>query len=105
VLLRRLANTVKALHDAHQAADDLRRANEIRDVVLNRLTAVHDALSPEPAVGAGGPAATEAARIAAQGRPPVRAPASPVPGTRDVSPKRPVERPGVQRPDRTEIDR
>jgi hypothetical protein len=80
---------------------DLRRANEIRDVVLNRLTAVHDALLPEPAVGAGGPAATEAARIAAQGQLPVCALASPVPGTPDVPPKRPVERPGVQRPDRT----
>jgi hypothetical protein len=106
VLLRQLANTVKALHDAHRAAGDLRRANEIRDVVLNRLSAVHDALPPEPAaVAAGEPAATGAAGIAAQGQLPVRAPASPVPGTPDVSPKRPVERPGVQRPDRTQIDR
>jgi len=106
VLLRQLANTIKALHDAHQAAGDLRRANEIRDVVLNRLSAVHDALPPEPAgVAAGDPAATEAARIAAQGQLPVRAPGSPVPGSLDVPPTRPVERPGVQRPDRSEIDR
>ena len=106
VLLRQLANTIKALHDAHQAAGDLRRANEIRDVVLNRLSAVHDALPPEPAgVAAGDPAATEAARIAAQGQLPVRAPGSPVPGSLDVPPTRPVERPGVQRPDRSDIDR
>jgi hypothetical protein len=106
VLLRQLANTIKALHDAHQAAGDLRRANEIRDVVLNRLSAVHDALPAEPAdVAAGDPAATEAARIAGQGQLPVRAPGSPVPGTLDVPPTRPAERPGVQRPDRSEVDR
>jgi len=104
VLLKQLANTVKALHDAHRAAGDLRRANEIRDVVLQRLTTVHAALPPEPA-GAGDPAATEAARIAAQGQLPVRAPGSAVPGSLDVPPTRPVQRPGVQPPDRSDVDR
>ena len=55
VLLRQLANTVKALHDARAAAGDAQRAAEIRDVVMQRLSAVHDALpdAPEP-VGAAG---------------------------------------------------
>jgi hypothetical protein len=106
VLLKQLANTVKALHDAHQAAGDLRRANEIRDVVLQRLTEVHAALPAEPiAVGVADAPATEAARIAGQGQLPVRAPGSPVPGSLDVPPTRPVQRPGVQRPDRSEVDR
>jgi relaxase-like protein len=108
VLLRQLANTVKALHDAHQAAGDLRRANEIRNVVMQRLTTVHAALPPEPAaVGATpeDPAAAEAARIAAQGQLPPRASGPPVPGQLDAPPKRPVDRPGVQRPDRNEVDR
>jgi len=112
VLLRQLANTVKALHDAHQAAGDARRANEIRDVVLNQLTTVHEALPPELAVqpagvASGGPdaQAVEAARIARQGQLPHRAPSSPVPGSLDAPPKRPIDRPGIDRPDRSEIDR
>lgn len=43
-LMTQLALTVRALHDAHQAAGDLHRANEIRDVVTARLQHVHDAL-------------------------------------------------------------
>ena len=99
VLLRQLANTVKALHDAHQAAGDLRRANEIRDVVLQRLTTVHAALPPEPAlVGAGDPAAAEAARIAATGQLPLRTPGSPLPGALDAPKPRPVQRPQERSP-------
>jgi len=110
VLLRQLANTVKALHDAHVAAGDARRAAEIRDVVMQRLTAVHAALPPAPdaepvVVGVGDAQAVEAARVARQGQMPARAPGSPVPGTLRPPPTRPVERPGVQRPDRTEVDR
>jgi len=106
VLLRQLAKTVKALHDAHQAAGDLRRANEIRDVVLRGLTAVHAALPAEPAVvGVADAPAAEAARVAAQGQLSPRAPGSPIPGSLDVAPTRAVQRPGVQGPDRSEVDR
>ena len=107
VLLTQLANTVKALHDAHQASGDLRRANEIRDVVLQRLTMVHAALPPEPVGVAGGsdPAAVEAARIAGQGQLPARAPGAPLPGQLDAPPPRPVQRPGVLRPDRSDVER
>jgi hypothetical protein len=110
VLLRQLANTVKALHDARAAAGDAQRAAEIRDVVMQRLSAVHDALPDAPGpVGVTAPVedaqAVEAARVASQGQLPARAPGSPVPGSLDVPPARPVERPGVQRPDRSEIDR
>jgi len=110
VLLRQLANTVKALHDARAAAGDAQRAAEIRDVVMNRLQGVYDALPAAPELAAetapvGDAQAVEAARIAAQGQLPARAPGSPVPGTLDPPPTRPVQRPGVQRPDRSEIDR
>jgi len=113
VLLRQLANTVKALHDAHAAAGDARRAAEIRDVVMTRLQSVHEALPAAPelaAVGAPAPAvddaqAVEAARIARQGQLPPRAPGSPVPGTLTPPTQRPVQRPDVKRPDRSELDR
>jgi len=110
VLLRQLANTVKALHDAHAAAGDAKRAAEIRDVVTKRLQSVHDALPAAPELvaataAAADPQAVEAARIARQGQLPARAPGSPVPGTLKPAPTRPVQRPGVQRPDRSELDR
>ena len=117
VLLRQLANTVKALHDAHAAAGDARRAAEIRDVVVTRLQTVHDALPAAPELATVGapdaapPAAiedaqaAEAARIARQGQLPPRAPGSPLPGSLTPPGKRPVERPDVKRPDRSELDR
>jgi len=84
VLLRQLANTVKALHDARAAAGDAQRAAEIRDVVMQRLSAVHAALPDAPeAVPVGASVrdaqAEEAARVARQGQLPPRAPGSPVP--------------------------
>ena len=108
VLLRQLANTIKALHDAHQATGDARRANEIRDIVTQRLSDVYERLPPErelAATAAGDAQASEAARIAGQGQLPARAPGSPVPTPIQPRPTRPNDRPGVQRPDKTEIDR
>jgi len=107
ILLRQLANTIKALHDAHHAAGDARRAAEIRDVVINRLTAVHDAL-PQPAavsVAGGDRQGAEAQRVATQGQLPARAPQPPVPGSLDAPRTQPAERPGVQRPDRNQLER
>lgn len=109
VLLRQLANTIKALHDAQRATGDARRANEIRDVVTNQLRAVYDRLPTErqpAAVGAASDTqAAEAARIAAQGQLPARGPGSPVPTPIEPRPTRPSERPGVERPDRNQVDR
>jgi hypothetical protein len=47
-LLRQLANTTKAIHDAHIAAGDHRRAAEIEAVVRGQLEQVRQTL-PEPA--------------------------------------------------------
>ena len=47
-LLRQLSNTAKAIHDAHLAAGDTRRAAEIADVVRGQLEQVRKSL-PEPA--------------------------------------------------------
>jgi hypothetical protein len=108
VLLRQLANTIKALHDAQRAAGDARRADEIRDVVLQRLSDVYDRLPSEPALttaGASDAQAADAARLAQQGQLPARPAGSPVPTPIQPQPTRPNERPGVQRPDKTEIDR
>lgn len=110
VLLRQLANTVKALHDARAAAGDAQRAAEIRDVVMQRLSVVHAALpdAPDPgpvAARVNDAQAEEAARVARQGQLPPRVPGSPVPGTVTPPPRRPVERPGVERPDQSEVER
>lgn len=83
VLLRQLANTAKALHDAHQAAGDARRAEAIAHTVRTQLAAVSARL---PALDETGSAiavddaqATEAARLAARGQSAPRPPGSPVP--------------------------
>ena len=89
VLLRQLANTAKALHDAHRAAGEARRAAESARAVRTELATVGASLpAPPPApVGAGtspGQRATdeqaaEAARLARTGQAPLREPGSPVP--------------------------
>lgn len=76
-LAMQLANTVKALHDAHRAAGELRAAREIEQVVRGQLAAVTATLEQRPGVAVDAQAA-EAVRIAQQGRVP-RAPGSPVP--------------------------
>jgi hypothetical protein len=90
VLLRQLANTAKALHDAHRAAGDARRAAEIARAVRAELATVGASLPaptmPTP-VGAGtspgqrgsDEQAAEAARLARAGQVPLREPGSPVP--------------------------
>jgi hypothetical protein len=108
VLLRQLANTIKALHDAQRAAGDARRADEIRDVVMQQLIGVYERLPREhapAAVGAADTQAAEAVRIASQGQLPARAPGSPVPPAIEPRPTRPSERPGVQRPGKNEVER
>jgi hypothetical protein len=79
VMLRQLANTIKALHDAHQAAGELRYARELRDVAMNQLVAVNERL-PQPITSSLDPEALEAARLADAGRVAPRPPGSPVPG-------------------------
>jgi len=83
VLLRQLANTAKALHDAHVAVGEARRAAEIATVIRSQLATVRAALPPVPAAGvAASPVDSEtaqAARLVRAGQPPLRAPGSPVP--------------------------
>jgi hypothetical protein len=106
VLLRQLANTIKALHDAQRAVGDARRADEIRDVVMGQLTGVYERLPREPAVAVGGDAqAAEAVRIARQGQLPARAPGSPVPPAIEPRPTPPSERSGIERPGKNEVER
>lgn len=80
-LLRQLANVVKALHDAHQAAGDAQRAAEIARVVRSQLVTVSAALPRDRADEADVDAAAHAARVAAQGQLPLRAPGAPLPAS------------------------
>ncbi len=108
-LLRQLAKTVAALHDAHVAAGDAQRAAAVADVLRTQMQTISDRLpTPEGtvAVGAGDAQAVEAVRVARQGQIAPRAPGSPVPGKLDP-PARPAspERPGLPQPDRSEVER
>lgn len=108
VLLRQLANTVKALHDARRAAGDARAADAIRAVVTERLEAVHAALPAEPKaprVVVEDVEAAEAVRVASQGQLPARVPGPPAPGKLDAARPSPERRPAVRRPEKTEIER
>lgn len=96
-LLRQLANTGKALHDAHAATGDARRAREIRTVMQGQVAELH-ASFPQPAEAAleqpvADVQAVEAARLAHTGQPPPRTPGSPLPASLDESPPKP--RPNV----------
>jgi hypothetical protein len=89
-LLVQLANTAKALHDAHRAGGDARRAAEIARVVRAQLAAVSAALPAHQMVGTGtgtgvDEQAAQAARVARTGQVPLRAPGSPVPA--DLRPR------------------
>ena len=84
ILLRQLANTIKALHDMHRAAGEARRAAEIETAVRRELTHVAaqmPATTPEPVT-------TLSAGVAPGGRPHGRAPGAPVPNRLDPAPGR-----------------
>jgi hypothetical protein len=89
VLLRQLANTAKALHDAHQAVGEARTAAAIADTVRTQLAVVARDIAPPSEAPALDEAVAEAARLAAAGQLPARPPGSPVPGV-TASPERPV---------------
>ena len=109
VLLRQLAKTVLALRDAHVAAGDAARAAEITRAVHVQLASVSGglpALSPEQARPVVADAqAAEAARIAAQGQLPARAPGTPVPGALKPPSADPEERPAVTEPQKPGVER
>jgi len=109
-LLRQLAKTVAALHDAHVAAGDAQRAAQVADVLRGQLQTISDRL-PAPdgarlAVGVADSEATEAVRVARQGQLAPRAPGSPVraPIEPPAAPAAP-ERPSVPRPHKPEVER
>ena len=54
VLLRQLANTAQALHDAHVAAGEARTAQALADVVRGQLASVARELAPEHSASAPG---------------------------------------------------
>jgi len=108
VLLRQLAKTVAALHDAHVAAGDAQRAAQVAGVLEDQLVTIGRAMPTRDATQATPVAdaqAVEAVRVARHGQLPLRAPGSPVPASLDRPPTRPRERPGVQLPDKTEAER
>jgi hypothetical protein len=49
-MLRQLLNVSKAIHDMHQANNDLRRSRQINAMVRTHLAVVANALPPVPAV-------------------------------------------------------
>lgn len=49
IMLRQLLNVSKAIHDMHQANNDLRRARQINAMVRTQLVTVANALPPVPA--------------------------------------------------------
>ena len=83
-LLRQLANTAHALHDAHVAAGEARTAQRLADVVRAQVETVQRELAP---AGAGAPEPAPGATP--------RTPGSPVPGAlpdRPAAPARPPAR-------------
>jgi hypothetical protein len=95
-LLRQLANVIKALHDARQAAGDAQRAAEIANVVRTQLVSVSAGLPRDrdrPAarhpdadaaqIAAPGPTAATRTSVAASGvTPPASQPPGPAPAKR-----------------------
>ncbi|NEK96579.1 relaxase [Modestobacter muralis] len=87
VLLRQLANTARALHDAHLAVGEAKRAAQIAEAMRHRLESVRAAMPPVPdrAPAMAGAAAAEPERVNSMGQRPLRAsdlaqrPGSPVP--------------------------
>ena len=83
LLLRQLANTMKALHDAHQATGDARLAAGLAAVSRDQLVDIHDRytrMAGTPAIAApGGGRDPEASRANPWSRPRHRRPATPTP--------------------------
>jgi len=106
-LLRQLAKTVAALHDAHVAAGDAQRAAQVADVLHGQLQTIRDRLpaadGARVAVSTADVQAIEAVRIARQGQ---LAPGSPVraPMKAPAVPAVP-RRPSVARPHKPEVER
>lgn len=99
VLLVQLANTARALHDAHLATGDAKRAAEIATTMRRQLAAVNTA-APERDVDG---QATAAVRVARRGQAPIAAPTPPTspgptstPDTHRPTPRTP-DRPGPER--------
>jgi hypothetical protein len=94
-LLRQLARTAQALHDAHVAAGQARSAQRLESVVREHVAHVSRELHAAAAAPTSGPGATP------------RSPGSPVPGTlpdRTTTETRPA-RPAPTGPSSTEVDR
>lgn len=62
-MLRQLLNVSKAIHDMHEANNDLRRSRQINAMVRTQLLTVANAL-PMPAEPAGAAGKQEAAKVA-----------------------------------------
>ena len=107
-MLRQLAKTVTALHDAHVAAGDAQRAAQVAAVLEDQLVTIGRAiptLDATQAMPVADAQAIEAVRVARQGQLPLRTPGSPMPANLDRRPTRPRERPGVRLPGKTEAER
>lgn len=92
VLLRQLANTAKALHDAHLAAGREQEARRIATAVLTDLEQVRQSLPSPQLRQLADQRATEAGQVVGGGRP--RTPGSPVP--EHLQAHRPTQRTGGQ---------
>lgn len=88
-LLLQLANTAKALHDAHAAAGDVHTARRLEDVVRGQLISVVDRLPHAQGAGVD-EQAVEALRTARQGLAAPREPGSPVPANVQAPAPRPT---------------
>jgi len=93
MLLRELANLIKALHDAHQAMGEVQRAGQIAVAVRTQLPQVTAGLPLADAVRVADSEAETAARLAGQGQAPLKAPRT-RPATETARPDRRTDGPG-----------
>lgn len=93
ILLRQLSKTARALHDCHVARGEARTAKEIADVASGQLEAVARRLPAVPEGTGVDEQAGEAARVAAQGQLPARAPGAPLPAPLEGPAPRPASSP------------
>lgn len=82
ILFRQLANTARAIHDAHRAAGEAQRAAQIATVVREQLVTVNDALPPLPPDAESRPSEPGQTPTPARG-------GAPVPNR--IEPRRPLE--------------
>lgn len=100
LMLRQLLNVAKAIHDMHQASNDLRRARQISTMVRTQLSVVAASLPRIPtATAVNDPAAAEAIRLAREGQAPVRAPGSVLPPKYEQPHSATISRSGPPRPE------